>query len=325
MYPKIAIVGRTNVGKSTIFNKLIKRKLAIASNMPGVTRDRNEAVCEMLGKKFTLIDTAGYETEGTNYHDDIIEQIDYATNNADLCLFVIDAKIGVTNLDKEFATQIRRKNLKTILLLNKAENLTTEDIFLDEMYKLGFKDYTLFSAEHNIGFSSLFDLISQNIDFSLYEEAEDEDEKRIKLAIIGRPNVGKSTFINSILGEKRLVTADEPGVTRDSIKIDFDFKGSKYQIIDTAGIRKKLLQKEKIEQFSIDESFRTIRLSHVVLFIIDATCHHFVKQDLALIKHCIDEGRVVLVVINKWDLMQKNDLLTIEDLTKQNSFRIRSY
>ncbi|MBT4989862.1 MAG: ribosome biogenesis GTPase Der, partial [Rickettsiales bacterium] len=254
-----------------------------------------------------------------NYHEDIMQQIHYATTHADLCLFVVDARIGITSLDKEFASTIRKKNLNTILILNKAENLGFEDIYLDDVLKLGFKDYTLFSAEHNVGFLDLYELIEKHIDFDSFEGDGDNilDEKLIKLAIIGRPNVGKSTFINSLLGEQRLVTADEPGVTRDSIKIDFEYKSYKYQLIDTAGIRKKISITEKIEQFSIDESFRTIRLSHVVIFLIDATCHHFVKQDLSLIKHCIDEGRVVLVAINKWDLMKKCDEVTYKDLENQ--------
>ncbi|MBL6784953.1 MAG: ribosome biogenesis GTPase Der [Rickettsiales bacterium] len=315
MYPKIAIIGRTNVGKSTIFNKLIKKKLAITSNTPGVTRDRNESDCQILDRKFTLIDTAGYETEGTDYHQNIIEQIHFATKHSDLCLFVIDVKIGVTTLDREFAQLIRKKNLKTILILNKAENLSFSDIYLDDIYKLGFKNYILFSAEHNQGFIDLYEMINQEIDFSDYEQDEnDDDDQSIKLAIIGRPNVGKSTFINTLIGEKRLVTADQPGVTRDSIKVNFDFQNQKYQLIDTAGIRRKLTDKEKIEKFSVDESYRTIRLSHVIIFLIDATCYQFVKQDLALIKHCIEEGRVVLVAINKWDLMQKCDLVTYEEL-----------
>ncbi len=323
MYPVIAIIGRTNVGKSTIFNKIAKKKLAITSNEPGVTRDRNESVCTILDKKFNLVDTAGYEKTGTNYHKDILEQIDYATSYADLCLFVIDAKIGVTALDKEFASLIRKKNLKTILVLNKAENISYTDIYLDDILKLGFKDYTLFSAEHNIGFIDLYELIIKQINFNDFDEtSEDLDEKLIKLAIIGRPNVGKSTFINTLIDENRLVTADEPGVTRDPIKVNFEFRDQRYQLIDTAGIRRKLTDKEKIEKFSVDESYRTIRLSHVIIFLIDATSHHFVKQDLALIKHCIDEGRVVLVVINKWDLMQKSDLLTFEELENNISLEL---
>ena len=323
MYPVIAIIGRTNVGKSTIFNKIAKKKLAITSNEPGVTRDRNESVCAILDKKFNLVDTAGYEKTGTNYHKDILEQIDYATSHADLCLFVIDAKIGVTALDKEFASLIRKKNLKTILVLNKAENLSYTDIYLDDILKLGFQDYTLFSAEHNIGFIDLYELIIKQINFNDFDETTEElDEKLIKLAIIGRPNVGKSTFINTLIDENRLVTADEPGVTRDPIKVNFEFRDQRYQLIDTAGIRRKLTDKEKIEKFSVDESYRTIRLSHVIIFLIDATSHHFVKQDLALIKHCIDEGRVVLVVINKWDLMQKSDLLTLEELENNISLEL---
>ena len=315
MLPKIVIVGRANVGKSTIFNKLLRKQKAIVFDKAGVTRDFNEEICQIIDNKCKLIDTGGFENiKNSEIQKEIQKQINYATNNADLCLFVVDARKGITAIDSEFAKIIRKKSLNTILLLNKAENIELQDLHLDEIHKLGFKDFLLFSAEHNIGFIDLYELITEKIDFGFYNYDNNGDDKPIKLSIIGRPNVGKSTFINNLLGEDRLITMDQPGITRDNIQIPFNYKNIKLELIDTAGIRKKSVLTEEIEKFSVEKSFKTIRLSHIVIFLIDATESHFVKQDLSLIKHCIDEGRVVLVAINKWDLIKKSDKLTIEEL-----------
>lgn len=313
----IAIIGRPNVGKSTIFNKLVGRQMAIVHDMPGVTRDRKEAKGRLGPLDFKVIDTAGLEYEITEQQLEsrMVKQTDLATDDADLILLVVDGKTGITADDKYFASWTRRKNKPTVLVVNKCEG-QTEDFFAQEYYKLGFGEPIGISAEHNEGFNFLYDAIEPHYDkynevFAEHELAEvtddeKEEDRAIQIAIVGRPNAGKSTFLNSLLGENRLVTGPEAGITRDAISIDWEYGDKKIKLIDTAGIRKKSQVHEKLEKMSLSDSFHAIRFCHVAVLMIDATSP-LDKQDLAIASLVVKEGRNIVFAINKWDKVKDKD------------------
>lgn len=300
---KIAIIGRPNVGKSTLFNKLVGRSIAITNNTPGVTRDRKEAKGKLGPLEFVVIDTAGLEDKISeeSLEKRMVEQTEFAVSDADLCLFIVDAKEGVTNTDFHFAQWLRKLGKKTVLIANKCES-RGEIMFDGEYYKLGFGQPIGLSAEHKLGFGELYEKIAPEIEAyeEVFEEVESSD---LQIAIVGRPNVGKSTFLNKILGQDRLITGPEAGITRDAISLDYEFKGKRIRLIDTAGIRKKANITQKLEKLSSLDSFRALRFAQVVILLIDSNSL-LDHQDMALAGEILKEGRGLVFAINKIDMVK---------------------
>ncbi len=302
--PVVAIIGRPNVGKSTLFNRLSGKRLAIVDDMPGVTRDRREADAMLAGAPFRVIDTAGLE----DVHDSSMEarmrrQTEQAVRDADVVLFVIDAREGVSALDTLVARDLRKQKTPIILVANKAEGRAGIP-GIGEAYGLGLGAPIAISAEHGEGLGDLFDALAPYIDFpQLDDEAEEDDAEgsgRIHVAIVGRPNAGKSTLMNAILGEDRVLTSPEAGTTRDSIAVDFEHAGRALRLVDTAGMRRRARVSERVEQMAVDDALRAIRLAHVVILVIDAE-QVLDKQDLTIARWVLEEGRALVLAINKWD------------------------
>lgn len=331
----VAIVGRPNVGKSTLFNRLVGKKLAIVDDTPGVTRDRREGLGRIGDLTFTLLDTAGYE----DANDDSLEarmrrQTEMAIAEADIILMMIDARAGVTPTDEHFARLLRRAGKTIHLIANKAEGRAA-DAGLIEAYSLGFGEAIPLSAEHGLGLADLYTIISQAVDKAEAVKAEefdyemvqkpatdvdvDEDEgedqagdtapmrwnpnRYLNVAIVGRPNAGKSTLINRMVGAERLLTGPEAGITRDSIMVPWEWEGRVINLVDTAGIRRKARVQGKLEKLSVADSLRSIQYAEVVVLLLDATVP-FEKQDLTLADLVEREGRAMVIAVNKWDLVE---------------------
>lgn len=342
----IAIIGRPNVGKSTLFNRLAKKKLAIVDDTPGVTRDWREAEGFLIDQKVRIIDTAGLEES----FDDSIEgrmrkQTEEGLAQADAVLFLIDGREGVTPIDEHFASWLRKNNKKmkgkdnkkslpVILAVNKCENERATDAGMGEAYSLGFGQPIPISSAHGHGIEDLYhafephfpkneiegDIESdqlpdienlddlegdESFDFANIEIEEDET-KPIKIAIVGRPNVGKSTLVNALLDDNRVMTGPEAGITRDAIAVDWEFKDKKIKLVDTAGMRRKSKIDHNIEKMSVEDSLRAIRLAQVCILVIDAEAI-LDKQDLQIADHIISEGRAIIIAINKWDLIKGDE------------------
>jgi GTP-binding protein len=319
---KIAIIGRPNVGKSTLFNKLIGKSFAITDDTPGVTRDRKEARGKLGPLEFVAIDTAGLENQITDksLEKRMMEQTELAVSDADLCLFVVDGKDGVTKKDLHFANWLKKIDKRTILLVNKCENLN-EAVFDNEYYRLGFGKPTAISAEHKLGFGDLYEKIAPEIEQyeKNFEEADmdmDDEKAMLQIAIVGRPNAGKSTFLNKILGSDRMIVGPEAGITRDAIAIDHEFQGHKIRFIDTAGIRKKANITQKLEKLSSLDSFRAIRFAQIVILLID--CNSMLDhQDMALAGEILKEGRGLVFAINKIDSVTGDKENFLREVRKQ--------
>jgi GTP-binding protein len=319
---KIAIIGRPNVGKSTLFNKLIGKSFAITDDTPGVTRDRKEARGKLGPLEFVAIDTAGLENRinDKSLEKRMVEQTEIAVIDADLCLFVVDGKEGIVDADLHFAKWLQKIEKKTILLVNKCENLN-EEIFTKEYYKLGFGKPTGISAEHKLGFGDLYEKIAPEIEeyernFAETQLELDDEKALLQIAIVGRPNAGKSTFLNKILGRERMITGPEAGITRDAIAIDYEMLGQKIRFIDTAGIRKKASIVKKLEKLSSLDSFRAIRFAQVVILLID--CNSLLDhQDLALAGEILKEGRGLVFAINKIDSIKGDKENFLREVRKQ--------
>ena len=293
----VSLVGRPNVGKSTLFNKLCKSRDALVSDFEGLTRDRQYADIKLTDTKVCrLVDTGGLTTEDSGINKYIEDQVKIAIEESEIVIFLLSAKEGLTTLDTEIASIVRRYKKNTLLVVNKSEGLSSEKI--TEFYELGLGEPIPIAAEHGLGLDTLKEVIAD-----LISESNDEVEEQIEgiaVGIVGRPNVGKSTLVNRILGEDRVLALDMPGTTRDSIYIPFEKNNQQYTLIDTAGIRRKRSVKEKIEKFSIVKSIDAIKKSHVVILIMDA--HEGVtEQDASLLGMIEDHGRALLIVINKWD------------------------
>ncbi len=312
----VAIIGRPNVGKSTLFNRLVGKKLALVDDRPGVTRDRREGDARLGDLDFTIIDTAGLEeAKEDTLLGRMRAQTEAALIDADAVFFVIDARAGVTPADRHFADLVRRAGKPVILLANKAEGRQG----LSEAYEafgLGLGDPLPFSAEHGEGLSDLYDALREALpeqtavaavteDEDETEDAEGEGEKidrPLRVAVVGRPNAGKSTLINAMLGEDRLLTGPEAGITRDSIGIEWEWRGRKVKLFDTAGMRKRAKVEDKLEKLSVADGLRAVKFAEVVVLLLDATIP-FEKQDLAILSIIEREGRALVIALNKWDLV----------------------
>ena len=298
--PIVAVVGRPNVGKSTFFNKVIGRRISIVEDTPGVTRDRIYAETEWNGVEFAMIDTGGIEPDST----DIIlsqmrEQADIAMDTADVILFLVDGKDGLTSADREVANMLRRRGRNVILVVNKVDNPWLPDDFYD-FYELGLGEPIPISAANMLNFGDLLDEIVNSFPREKYEEEEDA----ISIAVIGKPNVGKSSLINELIGEKRVIVSPIAGTTRDSIDTPFEKDGQRYMLIDTAGIRRKNRISENIEKYSIIRALAAIERSDVALLMIDAS-EGITEQDKKIAGLAHEAGKGIIVVVNKWDLVVK--------------------
>ena len=308
--PTVAIVGRPNVGKSTLFNRLVGKKLALVDDRPGVTRDRREGEASLLGLDFRVIDTAGFEDEDpASLPGRMRMQTEAAVREADAALFMIDAREGVTPLDEEIARWLRAESTPVTVVANKAEGRSGESGILDS-YRLGFGDPVPLSAEHGEGIADLFDAIRGPVEAKAeLEEAEEEDDddspdRPLKLAIVGRPNAGKSTLVNQMLGEERMITGPEAGITRDSITLDWEWEGRKVRLVDTAGLRKRAKIDDKLERMSVADTRRSIDHAEVVVLLLDAT-RGLESQDLKIADQVIEEGRGLIIAVNKWDVAEQ--------------------
>jgi GTP-binding protein len=317
---KLAIVGRPNVGKSTLFNRLAGRRLALVDNRPGVTRDRREATGELLGLDLLLIDTAGFEdVSGERLEARMRAQTQAAIVDADIVLFLIDARAGISALDRTFADVLRRASKPVLVGANKCEG-TAADPGVIEAFSLGLGEPIALSAEHGLGLyelaHALHDLIASRAELahlraSLDQEAQEEgvdeaDEKpprALRIAVVGRPNVGKSTLINTLLGEERLVTGPEAGITRDAIAVPFAWEGREIELFDTAGMRRRARVNETLEKLSVGDTLKAIRFADIVIVVMEAT-NAFDKQDLQIADLVEREGRAIVLAVNKWDLVE---------------------
>jgi GTPase len=309
----IAIIGRPNVGKSTLFNRLVGQKLALVDDLPGVTRDRREGEGRLGDLAFTVIDTAGLD-EGAkgSLTARMQEQTEAAIAQADALIFVIDARAGLTPTDRAFADFARRANKPVVLVANKAEGKHGE-LGAMESYALGLGDPVQISAEHGEGMGELYDALRALMPEPVEDEEEADDEdiseeeaatRPIRVAIVGRPNAGKSTLINQLLGEERLLTSPEAGTTRDSIAVEITWKGRKLRLFDTAGLRRRSRIEEKLEKLSVADALRAVRFAEVVVLMMDAQ-NKFEEQDLRIADLIEREGRAIVLAVNKWDLVER--------------------
>ncbi|WP_292082507.1 MULTISPECIES: ribosome biogenesis GTPase Der [unclassified Brevundimonas] len=300
---KVAIVGRPNVGKSTLFNRLVGKRLALVDDRPGVTRDRRYADGNIGDMDLTLIDTAGYEdVTDESLEARMREQTEAAIEDADVILFTMDAREGVTQLDRIFADRLRKVHKPVILLANKSESRESSG-GVGEAHSLGFGEPVAISAEHGEGMADLYQaLVVASED--VFIEEEEETDKPIRIAIIGRPNAGKSTLINRLLGEDRLLTGPEAGITRDSISVDWEYEGKAIRFVDTAGMRRKARVQEKLEKLSVADTIRAITFAEVVVLVMDKD-DAFDTQDLQLADLVEREGRALVYVASKWDLEEE--------------------
>lgn len=326
----ISIVGRPNVGKSTLFNRLVGRRSALVHNRPGITRDRRTGRGELSGLVFTVTDTAGYEESAAGTLEALMfEQTRRAIIESDVVLFLIDARAGITPLDEQFGALVRKNKTPVLLIANKCEGQGGQ-VGLYDAFRLGFGEPLAISAEHGEGLDSLYhalipfeshrsssesiDHASGDIDLNISSDdiisqtegsnevvSEVEFARPLQLAIIGRPNTGKSTLVNRLLGDNRLLTGPEPGVTRDAVSVDWTYKGRQIRLVDTAGVRRRARVTDVVEKLSIGDTFEAIRLAEVVILVLDAEAV-LDKQELTLARHVVEEGRALVIALNKWDV-----------------------
>lgn len=329
----LALIGRPNVGKSTLFNRLAGKKLAIVDDTPGITRDWREAEGHLFDRSFRIVDTAGLEESfDDSIHGRMRRQTENALQHANAALFMIDGRSGVTPLDEHFAAWLRKRKFPVILAVNKGESERAVQTAVAEAYGLGLGDPIVISAEHGTGMEELYhaieplmpeeveedhnadsdddeflniDDIEGNEDYE-FEQEEIDPEKPLKLAIVGRPNVGKSTLLNAIVNDQRVMTGPEAGITRDAISVDWEFDGRKFRLVDTAGMRRKSKVQDKIEKLSVEDSIRAIRLAQIVVLVLDGNAI-LDKQDLQIAEHVINEGRALIVAVNKWDAVKDKE------------------
>ena len=320
----VAIIGRPNVGKSTLFNRLVGKKLALVHDLPGVTRDRKMAKAKFKDLDLEVIDTAGYEFSTTdNMESRMWKQTQMAINDADVCLFLFDARAGLQPYDEFFADLVRKTHKPVILLANKCEGKQQENS-IGEAYKLGLGEPVAFSAEHTIGFDELYVQLMK-LDDAQKEKEENEpqtaiigqipedftpqkDGKPIQVAFVGRPNVGKSTLVNALLGDERMLTGPEAGMTRDAITTEWTWKGQKFNLVDTAGLRRQAKVVNSLEKMSVESTKYAANMAQVVVLVLDADAV-LDKQDLTIARNVLDEGRALVIAVNKWDIAKRKETL----------------
>jgi len=303
--PTVAIVGRPNVGKSTLFNRLVGKRLALVDDRPGVTRDRREGEASLLGLEFRVIDTAGFEDEDAHtLPGRMRKQTEAAIRDADAALFLIDGREGVTPLDEEIGRWLRAETTPVILVANKAEGSAAEAGILDG-FRLGLGEPVAVSAEHGEGVADLFEALRPHVEHEHFETDDEEEAEHqpLKLAIVGRPNAGKSTLVNTMIGEERMITGPEAGITRDSISLDWMWEGRPVRLVDTAGLRKRAKVEDKLERLSAADTKRALDYAEVVVLLLDAT-RGLESQDLRIASQVIEEGRALIIAVNKWDIAE---------------------
>ncbi len=309
---RVALVGRPNVGKSTLFNRLVGKRLALVDDMPGVTRDRREGEAKLAGLEFTAIDTAGLdEAAPESLAGRMRLQTIAAVRSADVSLFIVDARAGITPLDKHFAAILRTTGKPIVLVANKAESRAGEAGAI-EAFGLGLGQPIAISAEHGIGLGDLADALAEHTPIA-DEPADDEPGKSVKVAIIGQPNAGKSTLVNALIGEERMLTGPEAGITRDAIAVDWTWRQHVFRLYDTAGLRRRARVEAKLEKLAVADALRAIQFAEVVVLVIDATAP-FEKQDLQIADLVEQEGRAIVIALDKWDIVEdrqkaKTDLI----------------
>ena len=351
---KVAIVGRPNVGKSTLFNRLVGRRVAIVHDRPGVTRDRRDGEGGIADMNFSIIDTAGLEDDlhGISIEGRMRKQTDRAIGEADVALFLIDARAGVTPLDAHFADYLRKSPTPVILVANKCEGKAGAP-GLYECFSLGLGDPVPFSAEHGQGLDDLYEALlpyarqhdaldkpqdEENAPWpdepateddledgdALAEQEKAEAERPLSLAIVGRPNVGKSTLVNALLGDDRMLTGPEAGLTRDAITSEWDYKGRTFRLVDTAGLRRRANITDQVEKLSTSNTISAINMAHVVVLVLDADAI-LDKQDLTIARMVIDEGRALVIAVNKWDQVADREasLLRLKDRLETSLAQVR--
>jgi GTPase len=310
--PIVAIIGRPNVGKSTLFNRLVGKRVALVDDRPGVTRDRREGDAHLLGLDFRLVDTAGFEDEdAATLPGRMRAQTQAAVDMADVALFVIDARAGIVPLDQEIARWLRGSKTPVVLVANKAEGTSGDGGFY-EAFSLGFGQPVALSAEHGEGLADLFEGLQPLLEKEEYDVEDVEEDAPeggpLKLAIVGRPNAGKSTLVNKLLGEDRMITGPEAGITRDSISIEWNWEGQAVRLIDTAGLRRKAKVEDKLERLSAADTAHAIDFAEVVVLLLDAT-RGLEAQDLRIADQIFTEGRAMVIALNKWDVAEGQSAL----------------
>lgn len=311
MLPVIALVGRPNVGKSTLFNRLTRSRDALVANYAGLTRDRKYGEGDWDGRKFVVIDTGGITGEEEGVDSLMAGQSRLAIEEADIVLFLVDCRDGLTVADEAIAQHLRESGKPFYLVANKIDGLNP-DVALADFYTLGFEEIYPTTATHGRGVTHLMNAVLRDVEPVLEESVAEDVERGIKIAIVGRPNVGKSTLVNRMLGEERVLVFDMPGTTRDSVYIDYDRHGKKYTLIDTAGIRRRKNVKLTVEKFSIVKTLQAIEDANVVILLMDAR-EGVVEQDLHLMGYAIDAGRALVVAINKWDGLEQDQRQMIKE------------
>ena len=309
MLPKVVIFGRPNVGKSTLFNRLVRRKAAIVADIPGITRDNKGLKANLGNLEFILYDTAGFDQVDTKNElsKNILDKITDIINLADIIIFMLDARTGIIPFDYSCAKILRKVKCPILLVMNKVEGDAQKNQAYESI-KLGYGEPLIISAEHGIGLGSLEENLSnlmKNVNNKHITNSA-IDEPSIRLAIVGRPNSGKSTLTNTLVGANTVLTGDQPGVTRDAVMLDLTWKNQKFQLVDTAGIRKKSKIIDKIEKLSVESAIDTVKYAQIVILVLD--CNEALsRQDLTLASHVVEEGRVLVIAANKWDIVVNHE------------------